>query len=124
MNALWCVIAIAISAGVGASVAGLEEGVVRAVWLGIAGPVVMAAASGTMTSRTWAREKAALLPWMLRAFAVKVMFVVAYVVGMLKVIEARPEPFILSFILTFMATHFAEAYCLRRLTAADSRAQG
>ena len=120
MNALWCVIILAVAAGVGASVAGFDPGGVRAVWLGIAGPAVMAAASWTMTSRTWARDKAALLPLMLRAFAVKVMFVVAYVVGMLKVVEVRPEPFVLSFILTFMATHFAEAYCLRRLTAAGS----
>jgi hypothetical protein len=121
MNALWGVITLAVAAGAGASVAGFDEGAVRAVWLGIAGPVVMAGASWTMTSRTWAREKAALLPLMLRAFAVKVMFVVAYVVGMLTVADARPEPFIVSFILTFMATHFAEAYCLRRLTAAGSR---
>ena len=113
MNALWCVIAIAILAGVGASVAGLDS-----VWLGIAGPVVMAGASWTLTSRTWAREKAALLPLMLRAFAVKVVFVVTYVVVMLKVFDARPVPFVLSLILTFMTTHLAEAYCLRRLMVA------
>ena len=119
MNALWWVIAIAISAGVGASVfgSGSAEGVVRAVWLGIAGPVVMAAASWTLTTRTWARDKAALLPLMLRAFAVKVMCVVAYVVVMVKVADARPMPFLLSFIGTYLATHLAEAYCLRRLMA-------
>jgi hypothetical protein len=118
MNALWWVIAIVISAGVGASVVGSGEGAVRAVWLGIAGPVVMAGASWTLTTRTWARDKAALLPLMLRAFAVKVMCVVAYVVVMVKVVDARPMPFLLTFIGTYLATHLAEAYCLRRLLAA------
>ncbi len=118
MNVLWWVMAIAISTGVGASVVGFGDGVVRAVWLGIAGPVVMAGASWTLTTRTWARDKAALLPLMLRAFGVKVMFVVAYVVVMLKVADARPLPFLLSFIATFLATHLAEAYGLRRLMAA------
>ncbi|HQX80935.1 MAG TPA: hypothetical protein PKW63_04215 [Vicinamibacterales bacterium] len=118
MNALWWVIGTAIAAGVGASVVGLGEGAVRAVWLGIAGPVVMAGTSWTITTRTWAREKAALLPVMLRAFAVKVMCVVAYVVLMVKVVDARPLPFLLSFIGAYLATHLAEAYCLRRLMAA------
>lgn len=117
MNALWWVVAIAIAAGVGASVAGLEVSVMRAVWLGIAGPVVMAGTSWTLTTRTWARDKAALLPVMLRAFGVKAMCVVAYVVMMVKVVDARPMPFLLSFIGTYMATHLAEAYCLRRLMA-------
>lgn len=117
MNALWSVIALAIAAGFGALAAGWEAEVLRAVWLGIAGPVVMAAASWTVTTRTWAREKAALLPVMLRAFAVKVLCVVAYVVLMVKVVEARPLPFFLSFIATYLATHLAEAHCLRRLMA-------
>ena len=118
MNALWWVIVLALSTGVGASLAGFDEGLVRAVWLGIAGPVVMAGASWTLTTRTWARDKAALLPLMLRAFAVKAMLVVAYVVVMLKVADARPMPFVLSFIGTYLATHLAEALCLRRLMAA------
>jgi hypothetical protein len=118
MNVLWWVIAVAISAGVGASISGSGDDAVRAVWLGIAGPVVMAAASWTLTTRTWARDKAALLPLMLRAFAVKVMCVVAYVIVMVKVADARPMPFLLSFIATYLATHLAEAYCLRRLMAA------
>ena len=112
MNALWTVIVLVLAAGVVASVRGAGS----EVWEGIAGPVVMAGASWTLTSRTWAREPAALLPMMLRAFAVKALFVVAYVVVMLKVFEARPKPFVAIFTVTFLATHFAEAYCLRRLT--------
>ena len=117
MNALWWVIAVAISAGVMVSLAGPGDGFVRAVWLGIAGPVVMAGASWTVTTRTWAADKASLLPVMLRAFAVKALGVVAYVVVMVTVAEARPMPFFLSFIGTYLATHLAEAYCLRRLMA-------
>jgi hypothetical protein len=118
MNALWWAIVIALAAGVAAPAFGLEGADVRAVWLGIAGPVVMAGSSWTMTTRTWARDKAALLPLMLRAFAVKVAFVVTYVVVMVRVVDARPTPFLLSLVGTYLVTHLAEAYCLRRLMAA------
>ena len=37
---------------------------------------------------------------------------------MVKVVDVRPLPFLLSFIGAYMATHLAEAYCLRRLMAA------
>lgn len=116
MNALWWVLGVAVTVGVGVSVFvnGPEGG---AVLLGVAGPVAASGASWTLTTRTWARDKAALLPWMLRAFAAKVLFFVAYVVVMLKVVGARPVPFILSLTVTFFATHLAEAYCLRRLMA-------
>ena len=124
MNALWWVIAIAVAAGLGVSVGGFEAGEVRAVWLGIVGPAVMAGASWTVTTRTWARDKAALLPVMLRAFAVKAMVVVAYVVAMVKLADARPMPFFLSFIGTYLAAHLAEAYCLRRLMAGSDATQG
>ena len=117
MNALWWIITIVVAAGVGASVAGLEPAVVRAVWSGIAGPIFMAVTSWTLTARTWARDHAALMPLMLRAFAVKVVFAVTYVTVMVKGIEVRPMPFFTAFIGAYMATHFAEAYCLRRLMA-------
>jgi hypothetical protein len=115
MNALWWVIALVIAAGAGVAVMGFEPPVVQAVWLGIAGPVLMAGTSWTVTTRTWARDRAALLPLMLRAFAAKVVFAVAYVVVMLKGAGARPTPFLAAFIAAYMATHLAEAVCLRRL---------
>lgn len=118
MNALWSVIAMVLAAATGVSMSGMAADDVRAVWLGIAAPVVMAATSWTITTKTWARDQAALLPVMLRAFAVKAMFVVAYVVVMLKVFDARPRAFVLSFSVAYLATHLAEAYCLRRLMAA------
>jgi hypothetical protein len=118
MNALYWVIAMALGAGVGASAAGYAGAELEAIWLGIAGPAVLAATSWIVTTRTWAKDKAALLPVMMRAFAVKAMVVVAYVVMVLKVLEARPMPFFLSFIATYLVTHLAEAYCLRRLMAA------
>lgn len=117
MNALWWAIGIVIAAGVGVSVVGDEPAAARAVWLGITGPVAMAAASWTLTTRTWAKDRAALLPLMLRAFAVKVLFAVAYVAVMLKGFDARPAPFVAAFIVAYMVTHLAEAYCLRRLMA-------
>lgn len=113
MNALWWVIGLAVAAGVG--VFGAGYGHREAVALGIAGPVMVAGASWTLTSRTWARDPVAVLPLMLRAFAVKALFFVAYVVVMLGVFDQRLRPFVISFTSTFLATHLAEAYCLRRL---------
>ena len=88
-----------------------------AVVLGIAGPVIAAVVSWRMTKRTWGRDPAALLPLMLRAFWVKALFFVAYVVVVLTMSGARLRPFVLSFTVTFLATHLAEAFELRRLMA-------
>lgn len=88
-----------------------------AVALGIAGPVIAGAVSWRMTTRTWAKDPPALLPWMLRAFAVKALFFVGYVVVVLAVFGAELRPFVLSFTVAFLAAHLAEAYCLRRLMA-------
>lgn len=85
--------------------------------LGIAGPALAGVVSWKMTTRTWARDQASLLPWMLRAFAVKVLFFVIYVVVVLGVFDAGLRPFVVSFTVTFLAAHLAEAYCLRRLMA-------
>ena len=88
-----------------------------AVGLGIAGPAIAGVVSWSLTTRTWAREPAALLPFMLRAFAVKVLFFVTYVVVVLAVFDAGLRPFVVSFTVTFLAAHLAEAYCLRHLMA-------
>ena len=117
MNALYWVIALALAAGVGASIVGPDQAATKAIWLGIAGPVVLAGASWMVTTRTWAKDKAALLPVMMRAFVVKALVVVTYVVVVLKGANAQPMPFFLSFIATYLVTHLAEAFCLRRLMA-------
>ena len=116
MNVLWWVIGAALSVGLGALWFGFGRGG-DAVFLGVAGPVAAASASWMMTTRTWHRDHAALLPWMLRAFAAKVTFFVGYVVIVLKGFEVRPVPFVVSLTVTFLATHLAEALCLKRLMA-------
>jgi hypothetical protein len=115
MNLLWLVIGVAAVAGLVAAGSSFEYR--NAVVLGIAGPAVAAGASWFMTTRTWAREHSALLPWMLRAFWVKALFFVAYVGVVLGVFGAGLRPFVLSFTVTFLATHLAEAFELRRLMA-------
>jgi len=115
MNALWWVMVVTVAVGVGVFGAGYDHR--GAVVVGMAGPLLVSAVSWTMTTRTWAREQAAVLPLMLRAFAVKALFFVAYVAVMLAVFEVRLRPFVLSLTVTFLATHLAEAYCLRQLMA-------
>jgi hypothetical protein len=115
MNALWWVIGVAGAVGVWVSGSRYENW--GAVVLGIAGPAAAAGASRVLTTRTWARDPAALLPLMLRAFWVKALFFVAYVGVTMAVFGVGLRPFVLSFTVTFLATHLAEAFELRRLMA-------
>ena len=115
MNALWWVMGVAVAAGVWVWASQYEYS--GEVVLGIAGPVVAAGTSWTMTTRTWAREHSALLPLMLRAFWVKALFFVAYVVVVMAGFGVALRPFVLSFTATFLAAHLAEAFELRRLMA-------
>lgn len=118
MNALWWVMSIGAGVAAGVGVFGSGLGPVRvAVISGITGPLMVAGASWMATTRTWARDPVALLPLLLRAFALKTLVFVAYVVVMVGVFDMRLRPFVISFTVMFLAAHLAEAYCLRRLMA-------
>ena len=59
---------------------------------------------------------------MITAFAFKLVFFGGYVAVMLRVLQLRPVPFVVSFSSYFIALHFVEAFCLQRLFAGGPRA--
>jgi len=113
MQALWWVIGIAVATGVAVAILGRGFEVL----LGVAGPAVVAGASWVIMMRTWAREPAALLPLMLRAFAAKVLLFAGYVAVVAGLFDVRVTPFAISFTVTFLAAYTAEAYGLWRMMA-------
>ena len=113
MHALWWVIGVAVATGV--AVAMLGRG--YEVLLGVAGPAVVAGASWVLMTRTWARDPVALLPLLLRAFAVKALIFIGYAALVAGVFDVRLTPFAISFTVAFLATYLAEAYGLWRMMA-------
>jgi hypothetical protein len=83
--------------------------------LGMGAPVLTAAASWAMMTRVWRTDPPALLPAMVRAFVLKCLLYVAWVVIVLKGLAVRPAPFVASLTASFLVLHFTEAWCLKRL---------
>lgn len=92
----------------------------REILMGMAGPLLVASVSWVMAERTYRRDPQSLTALMFKAFAAKMVFFAAYVVVALKVFGLRPVPFVASFTSYFIALHFVEAVCLRRLFAERS----
>lgn len=113
MRVLWWVIGVAVAAGVAMALLGHGSEVL----LGVAGPAVVAGASWVIMMRTWAKDPVALLPFLLRAFAVKALLFIAYVALIAGVFDVRLTPFAISFTVAFLATYLAEAYGLWRMMA-------
>jgi len=110
-RALWMASGLAVATGVAWALAG--RGI--EVLLGVFAPVLMAAASWVSVSRAWAAAPASSLPVMIRGFVVKSAFFVAWVVIVVKGLEVRPVPFLVSLTVSYLVLHFVEAWCLKRL---------
>lgn len=110
---LWVSIGITVLASVAWAVSGRGIDVL----LGSAAPVMTTAASWWLMKRTWAESPEALMSVMVRGFAAKCLFYVAWVTIMLKGLEVRPGPFVGSLTVSFLVLHLVEAGCLRRLMA-------
>ncbi len=86
----------------------------REVWLGMAGPLVMAGAGWIVAERAHRRPER-MIRAQLWLFGGKMAFVAAYLAGMLLAGALRPAPFVASFTGYFLSLHAAEAYGLQRL---------
>ena len=84
---------------------------------GLAGPLLVATGSWTIVERVYRRRPEKVTAVMVAGFAGKMAFFGAYVAVALKVLSLRPVPFVASFTSSFIALHFIEALCLRRLFA-------
>ena len=82
---------------------------------GMLAPLVVAVVSWIVIERTYRSNPERLTHVMVGGFAVKALFLGAYVAGMLRLIGLRPVPFVVSFTSYFIALHVTEAMFLRRL---------
>jgi hypothetical protein len=93
----------------------------REVLAGMLGPLLVAVVTWEMADKTFRLNPERLTARMITAFAAKMVFFGAYVAVMLLALSLRPIPFVVSFTAYFIALHFAEALCLRRLFATGAR---
>jgi hypothetical protein len=106
----WALVSIAAGPAVGRDAA-----------FGILGPLVSAVASW-LVMHACRGDAARLNRVILQAFVVKVLFFGIYVALMLRVVSVEPVPFVVSFILAFLALHLGEAVLLQRLTGRGAAA--
>ena len=89
--------------------------------LGMAGPLVSAVGSWVAYERAHRSAPGRLTNVMIAALAVKMVFFGGYVGVMLRGLDVRPVPFVVSFAAYFIALHAMEAMFLRRLLMNDLR---
>jgi hypothetical protein len=91
------------------------------VLLGMVGPLAAAVGSWIAYERAHRSAPGRLTNVMITALAVKMVFFGGYVGVMLRGLDLRPVPFIVSFAAYFIALHTMEATFLRRLLMNDLR---
>lgn len=90
---------------------------------GMLGPLVSVSATWLAMARTHRRSPERLTAVMMAGFALKMVFFGAYVAVMLRWLDLRQLPFVLSFTGFFIALYAMEAFFLRRLTVAAAPRQ-
>jgi hypothetical protein len=86
---------------------------------GMAGPLVAVCASWIAVERTHAAAPARVMGVMLIGFVAKMVFFGVYVAAMLRGMELRVTPFVVSFTVYFIALYAMEALFLKRLFERD-----
>jgi hypothetical protein len=106
-----------------AAVSPLVDGAaaLRAAWAGMAAPLAATATTWIVIERAWSRDPARVLPTMLHAFALKIVFFLGYVSLALRVFALEPVPFVVSFTAYFLALYAAVAVLLQRRLARTFR---
>ena len=84
--------------------------------LGMAGPLVSAALTWLLVERTHRRAPEKVTGMLIAGFAIKMLFFAAYLV-LMRVLDLRLKPFVVSFAVYFIALHAIEAGYLHRLFA-------
>ena len=101
--------AVAIGSAAGA------PGLAGPVFGGMAGPLVAVVATWIAVVRVYRRDPAGLIRMMLKAFLIKMIFFVAYVVVMITVADLPVRAFGISFVAFFITLYSVEAALLSRL---------
>jgi hypothetical protein len=84
---------------------------------GLLAPLVSAVVSWMVVYRVWSANPARLTGAMMIGFGLKLLFFGAYLVAVIRGLELRPAPFMLSFAGFFIGLHLLEALFLKRLFA-------
>lgn len=108
-----CVAAAAAVIGIAAATG--TSGISGAVFGGMIGPLVAAAASWLVVERTHRRNPAAVHGVMMSAFGIKAFFFGIYAVAMIKVFGLDVQAFAISFACFFIALYAVEAALFSRL---------
>ena len=116
MKPLWWMVLGSIGSWLGAAVV-LGERANPELLYGMAGPLVAAVGTWLVTVRTSRVNPAGLTGVMVVGMAVKGLFFAVYVAVMLRVLDLRPRPFVISFTAYFIALYGIEALLLRRVFA-------
>src|SRR5215471_2131022 len=82
---------------------------------GMMGPLAAVCATWVIAERTYRQHPEALTTVMIAAFAGKVVFFLAYVTVMLRVLSLRPVPFVTSFTTYFIVLYLVAALQMRRM---------
>ena len=89
--------------------------------LGMLGPLTAAVGTWLLAARVYREHPEQLTGLMAAGFALKMIFLGAYVAVMLRVMRVRPFPFVVSFTGYFIGLYLMEALFLRRLFSERSR---
>ena len=87
------------------------------VLFGMLGPLAAACGTWIAVERTYRSQPERLTAVMVGGLAVKAVFFGVYVIGMLRGLDLRPTPFVVSFTGYFVALYAMEALFLKRLFA-------
>lgn len=98
--------------------------VARAIWLGMIAPVVVTSIEWVAAERRYRSSPNRLNSLIFVAFFGKMVVFGAYVAVVLGLSLASPVPFIVTFVVFFLALLTIEAIALHRLTSIDSTSRG
>ena len=114
MRAAGWMAAASVGSGLAAiGIAGMRSG--AEILLGMAAPLAAAGVSWVLIERTWKRDPARLTGVMLTALAAKMVFFGAYVAAVIKGVEVKAVPFVVSFTSFFVGLYAVEALLMRNL---------
>jgi hypothetical protein len=116
MTPLWWMVAASVASWLAVTGA-LGHRVHPEILFGMLAPLAATGGTWIVTARTYRSNPERLTGVMIVGLAVKAVFFAVYVAVMLRGIDVRPRPFVLSFTAYFIALYGLEALFLKRLFA-------
>lgn len=121
MTPLWWMVAVSMLSWLGAAAIVGDAGNPEVLY-GMGAPLLAATGTWIVTATTHRSRPEGVTNVLIGGLAVKAIFFAVYVVVILRVLGARPVPFMISFTAYFVALYGMEAWFLRRLFAGGTSA--